>query len=74
MRALQLMLLGGVTGQEVEGHDWEYLLGTLGWLQYDHRLAALTYGCGRLVMVGALLWAGAVLRAQYRRLPVGAKG
>ena len=23
------MLLGGKTGAEVEGHDWEYLLGSL---------------------------------------------
>jgi len=38
-RDLQLILLGGVTGQEVEGHDWEYLLANLGWSQYDHTLA-----------------------------------
>ena len=28
-RALQLVLLGGKTGAEVEGHDWEYLLAQL---------------------------------------------
>ena len=31
-RALQLVLLGGHTGAEVEGHDWEAILGALGWL------------------------------------------
>ena len=34
-RTLQLPLLGGFTGAEVEGHDWEYLLGTFGWLHHD---------------------------------------
>ena len=29
-RALRLPLLGGRTGAEVEGHDWEYLLGATG--------------------------------------------
>ena len=39
-RALQLVLLGGRTGAEVEGHDWEYLLGQLGWLRFDRPLAS----------------------------------
>ena len=29
-RALQLVLLGGFTGAEVEGHDWEAILSSLG--------------------------------------------
>src|SRR5207237_1098072 len=29
-RDLQLVLLGGKTGTEVEGHDWEYLLNEMG--------------------------------------------
>ena len=37
-RALQLVLLGGHTGAEVEGHDWEYLLTALGWMQHDRTL------------------------------------
>ena len=34
-RALQLVLLGGRTGAEVEGHDWEYLLTTIGVVHRD---------------------------------------
>ena len=67
-RALELTLLGGVTGREVEGHDWEYLLGVLGWLHYDHVLAHLAQWLGILLMIVALVWAGTLLRAQYRRM------
>src|SRR5512132_1779378 len=42
-RALQLPLLGGRTGAEVEGHDWEMLLQTLGWLHYDRTLASAAH-------------------------------
>ncbi len=67
-RALDLMLLGGVTGKEVEGHDWEYLLGTLGWLRYDHILAHLSQWLGITMMAFALLWSGVLLVRQYRTL------
>lgn len=65
-RAGQLMLLGGVTGSEVEGyHDWEVLLGKLGWLQYDHVIARLSFGVGMTLMVFSLIWGGYVI---YRQL------
>jgi len=67
-RDLQLILLGGVTGQDVEGHDWEYLLANLGWLNYDHALARAAYNGGILVMALALLWGAAILYRQYRNL------
>ena len=38
-RTLDLLLLGGVTGKETDGHDWNNILTMLGWLEYDHRLA-----------------------------------
>ena len=41
-RALDLLLLGGVTGKETDGHDWNNVLTMLGWLEYDHRLAPPT--------------------------------
>ena len=50
-RALELILLGGVTGQETDGHDWENILSTLGWLRYDHRLAHLSYNVGIALML-----------------------
>jgi hypothetical protein len=65
-RALQLVLLGGHTGAEVEGHDWEYILQTLGWLHRDVALGQAAFVVGAVVMVGALAWGAAVLVRQYR--------
>ncbi|MEO8077173.1 MAG: hypothetical protein ABI818_12650 [Acidobacteriota bacterium] len=63
-RALQLVLLGGKTGAEVEGHDWEYLLTELGWLHRDHTLGLAAYWLGLAMMLGALVW-GAVHVARH---------
>jgi hypothetical protein len=63
-RALQLPLLGGATGAEVEGHDWEYLLEAIGWLHLDKTLGRAAHYAGSLVMAAALVWAiTLVLRA-----------
>jgi hypothetical protein len=67
-RALRLPLLGGRTGAEVEGHDWEYLLGTLGLMNHDVTLGRLSFALGALVMLAALGWGAAVLRRQRERL------
>jgi hypothetical protein len=67
-RALQLVLLGGHTGAEVEGHDWEAILGALGWLPYDLTLGRACHRAGVLVMLGAAVWGGFLLREQYRRV------
>ena len=60
-RKLQLVLLGGRTGAEVEGHDWEYLLTALGWLHLDTRLGRAAHIAGTLIMIGALVWASIIL-------------
>jgi hypothetical protein len=67
-RALDLPLLGGVTGKETDGHDWENILGMLGWIQYDHRLAHLFYNFGLLLMLTSVVWGGRLLWKHYRRL------
>ncbi len=67
-RALQLPLLGGATGAEVEGHDWEAILTALGWLEYDRTLATLAHVGGALLIVVSLAWAGYVLARQRKRL------
>ena len=68
-RTLDLLLLGGVTGKDVEDyHDWEYLLRTTGWLQHDRVLAQASYNLGRALMVAALLWGAYMLLLQYRNL------
>jgi hypothetical protein len=65
-RALQLVLLGARTGAEVEGHDWEYLLSTLGWLHHDTALGRASFAMGAVVMVAALAWGAAVVWRQWR--------
>lgn len=61
-RALNLMLLGGVTGKDVaDYHDWEYLLGKLGLLRMDHALAYLSQFTGMVLMITALAWGAAIL-------------
>jgi hypothetical protein len=68
-RALRLVLLGGRTGAEVEGHDWEYLLSALGWSRHDTTLGQAAHVLGLAVMALALaagLW---LLVAQWRRAP-----
>ncbi len=67
-RTLDLPLLGGVTGKETDGHDWENILGMLGWLRYDHHLAQLFQNVGIGLMVLSLLWGGALLWRQYHVL------
>lgn len=65
-RAGQLMLLGGVTGSEVEDyHDWEGILGRLGMMQYDHALARCAFALGVVIMLAALCWGGSILWREY---------
>jgi hypothetical protein len=66
-RALELPLLGGVTGKDVvDYHDWEYILGKLGLLQYDHTLASLSYAIGIMLMLGTFVWGGYLLFKQFQ--------
>jgi hypothetical protein len=67
-RALNLILLGGVTGKETDGHDWENILRTLGWLKHDHLLAKLAYTTGLVLMILALAWGGYLLYRQFKNL------
>jgi hypothetical protein len=67
-RALQLVLLGGKTGAEVEGHDWEYLLTEMGWLRFDRDLGMAAHRLGLVMMVAALVWGGVYL-ARTRNAP-----
>lgn len=54
-RALQMPLLGGGTGADVEGHDWEAILMRLGWLRFDHTLGMSAHVMGSTLMVASLL-------------------
>lgn len=66
-RAMDLMLLGGVTGKETDGHDWNNLLTMLGMLEWDHRLAHLAYNIGIVLMLASIAWGGWLLLRHYRR-------
>jgi hypothetical protein len=69
-RAQRLILLGGVTGRDApQGyHDWNYILGELGLLNFDHALAWMAHAFGVLAITGAFLWGAVVLVRQARRL------
>ena len=67
-RALDLMLIGGVTGKETDGHDWNNILTMLGLLEWDHQLAQLTYNIGIVLMLGSIVWGGIIILSHYRRL------
>lgn len=64
-RALQLTLIGGRTGAEVEGHDWEYLLTQLGWLHLDRAIGAGVYRAGLVMMFAAVVF-GFVYLVRHR--------
>jgi len=66
-RMLQLPLLGGGTGREIEGHDWEFILTRLGCLNADIYLARGVLAAGRAWMLMALAWAATVLALQWRK-------
>jgi len=57
-RALQLILLGGHTGAEVEGHDWEFILTQLGVTHLDRQIGTTAYAIGVLIMIASLIVAG----------------
>jgi len=69
-RALKLILIGGVTGREVEGHDWENILGILGWKQYDHVIANISYTIGIILMIISFIWGGYMLYWQFKNVDV----
>jgi len=72
-RALQLVLLGGFTGAQVEGHDWEAILTALGWLRHDHMLGLAAHWIGSLAMTGAIGYAAWITR-QMMNVPERAGG
>jgi hypothetical protein len=63
-RSLSLVLLGGRTGAEVEGHDWEFILTTLGVTHLDRGIGTATHAIGILIMAGALIYAGRTINSE----------
>ncbi|HEX6214946.1 MAG TPA: hypothetical protein VFZ38_09020 [Vicinamibacterales bacterium] len=56
-RALQLVLLGGRTGAEVEGHDWEFILTRLRLVHRDQAIGRVAHAAGMLTMIVSLAFA-----------------
>jgi hypothetical protein len=59
-RSLTLTLLGGHTGAEVEGHDWEHILQLTNLSIHDHQIAWTVHAIGAAMTLAALGWAAAV--------------
>jgi len=65
-RDLKLMLLGGVTGAEVDDyHDWEFILKRLGLLKCDHAIAMTAHVFGSILIISACIWGAWELWRQY---------
>lgn len=60
----QLMLLSGRTGED-GGHDWIYLLRSMGMLRRAHGLGAAVHALGTLVVIAAIGWGALVLKKQW---------
>ncbi len=62
-RSGTLPLLGGNYGETSPYgfHDWEFILGELNLLKYDHSFANISVFLGKSIMIFALLWGGIIL-------------
>jgi len=64
-----MVLLGGVTGQDRPGyHDWNSILGELNILEKYHEVATLFDNLGVAVMLLSLIWGGIILYRQFQNL------
>lgn len=64
----KLMLIGGKTGQESDGHDWQNTFGDLGLLKRSRGIGQFFGVVGMAMMAAGLAWAAMVLRLQRARL------
>jgi hypothetical protein len=64
----QLMLLGGSTGAESDGHDWQNIFGDLGLLRRSRGIGLFFGWVGRAMMLAGLAWAAYALWLQRARL------
>ena len=64
----KLMLLGGATGQESDGHDWQNTFGDLGLLRRARGIGLFFGWMGKAMMLAALLWGAWLLHLQRARL------
>jgi hypothetical protein len=63
----KMMLLGGKTGAESDGHDWQNILGDLGLIKRAHLIAGIAHKLGLVLMLAAYAWGAALLYLQFHR-------
>lgn len=63
----KMLLLGGATGAESDGHDWQNILGDLGLIKRAHLIAGIAHKFGLVLMLIAYAWGAALLYLQFRR-------
>jgi hypothetical protein len=63
----KMMLLGGKTGAESDGHDWQNILGDLGLIKRAHLIGNIAHKLGLVVMLVAYAWGAALLYSQFGR-------
>lgn len=63
----KMMLLGGKTGAESDGHDWQNILGDLGLIKRAHLIAGIAHKLGLAVMLVAYAWGATLLYLQFHR-------
>jgi hypothetical protein len=64
----KIMLLGGMTGQESDGHDWQNLFGDMNLLPHARGIGTFFGVLGRLMMAAAIGWAGLLLYLERERI------
>ncbi len=64
----KLTLLGGGTGAESDGHDWQNIFGDLNLLRRAHAIGKASAWIGALMMMAGLAWAGWMVWLQRTRL------
>ena len=65
---MQLMLLGGGTGREVGGHDWNNMLGWTNSLHLHGSVASFLDTVGEIIVIASVVLGARVVRLQYPNL------
>ena len=60
----RMTLLDGRTGADSDGHDWQNIFGDLGLLGHARGIGIFFGLAGRAIMIGSLVWAGAIVWLQ----------
>lgn len=64
----KIMLLGGMTGAESDGHDWQNIFGDTNLLPHARGIGTFFGVLGRFMMAAGLAWAGCALYLQREQL------